>query len=96
MYRVFIIETAQGFPKAFVSRNGEHVTSALGATNAQALREIRRQVRVLRHAGAFASEYGPANPAPERWESDENGNSNEPARTVDDRGWILEDIRTSI
>ena len=95
MYKVFILDSS-GFAHAEVRRNGEFLTSALGATNAQALREIRRQVRVARHAGEFASEYGPANPAPERWESDENGNSNEPARTVDDRGWILEDIRTSI
>lgn len=67
MYRVFILEMASGFAHAEVRRNGEFLTSARGATNAQALREIRRQVRVARHAGDWRLLR-----RPERWETPDN------------------------
>lgn len=53
MYKVFVLSTVQGYAHAEVRRNGEFLTSARGATTAQALRTVKRNVRIARHAGEF-------------------------------------------
>ncbi len=56
MYRVFVLSTVYGHAHAEVRRNGEFLTSALGSTDGQALRQVIRNVRIARHAGEFEPE----------------------------------------